>query len=66
MLCCIMSYSDPKGLYFKTTLAFSIHWRSPNSSHSIGYFFLNVGAFSGRIGLPPAVMGWATSCDDGP
>ena len=25
-----------------------------------------VGAFSGRIGLPPAVMGWAASCDDGP
>ena len=21
-----------------------------------------VGAFSGRIGLPPAVMGWAASC----
>ena len=27
---------------------------------------INVGAFSGRIGLPPAVMGWATSCDDRP
>ena len=28
---------------------------------------LNIaGAFSGRIGLPPAVMGWAASCDDGP
>ena len=26
----------------------------------------SVGAFSGRIGLPPAVMGWAASCDDGP
>ena len=25
-----------------------------------------VGAFSGRIGLPPAVMGWAASCDDRP
>ena len=25
-----------------------------------------VGAFSGRIGLPPAVMGWAASWDDGP
>ena len=25
-----------------------------------------VGAFSCRIGLPPAVMGWAASCDDGP
>ena len=25
-----------------------------------------VGAFSVRIGLPPAVMGWAASCDDGP
>ena len=25
-----------------------------------------VGAFSGRIGLPPAVMGWAASCGDGP
>ena len=25
-----------------------------------------VGAFSGRIGLPPAVMGWAASRDDGP
>ena len=24
-----------------------------------------VGAFSGRIGLPPAVMGWAASCDSG-
>ena len=24
-----------------------------------------VGAFFGRIGLPPAVMGCATSCDDG-
>ena len=23
-------------------------------------------AFSGRIGLPPAVMGWAASCNDGP
>ena len=26
----------------------------------------NVGAFSGRIRLPPAVMGWAASCDGGP
>ena len=26
----------------------------------------NVGAFFGRIGLPPAVMGWATSCDNRP
>ena len=26
----------------------------------------NVRAFFGKIGLPPAVMGWATSCDDGP
>ena len=26
----------------------------------------NVGAFFGRIGLPPAVMGWAASCDDRP
>ena len=25
-----------------------------------------VGAFFGRIGLPPAIMGWAASCDDGP
>ena len=25
-----------------------------------------VGAFFGRIGLPPVVMGWAASCDDGP
>ena len=25
-----------------------------------------VGAFSGRIGLSPAVIGWAASCDDGP
>ena len=25
-----------------------------------------VGAFSGRIGLPPAVTGWAASCGDGP
>ena len=25
-----------------------------------------MGAFSGRIGLPPAAMGWAASCDDGP
>ena len=24
------------------------------------------GAFSGRIGLPPAVTGWAASCDGGP
>ena len=23
-------------------------------------------AFFGGIGLPPAVMGWAASCDDGP
>ena len=34
-------------------------------------FFVNdlyvvVGAFSGRIGLPPAVTGWAASHDDGP
>ena len=29
-------------------------------------FCNGVGAFSGRIGLPPAVMGWAASCDDGP
>ena len=27
---------------------------------------IGVGAFSGRIGLPPAVMGWAASCYDGP
>ena len=27
---------------------------------------LIVGAFSGRIGLPPAVTGWAASCDGGP
>ena len=25
-----------------------------------------VGAVSGRIGLPPAIMGWAASCGDGP
>ena len=25
-----------------------------------------VGAFFGRIRLPPAVMGWAVSCDDEP
>ena len=25
-----------------------------------------VGAFFGRIVLPPAVMGWAASCDDRP
>ena len=25
-----------------------------------------VGAFFDRIGLPPAVMGWAASCDDRP
>ena len=25
-----------------------------------------VGAFSGWIGLPPAVTGWAASCDGGP
>ena len=25
-----------------------------------------VGAFSVRIGLPPAVTGWAASCDGGP
>ena len=25
-----------------------------------------VGAFSGKIGLPPAVTGWAASCGDGP
>ena len=25
-----------------------------------------VGAFSGRIGLTPAVTGWAASCDGGP
>ena len=25
-----------------------------------------VGAFFGGIGLSPAVMGWATSCDDRP
>ena len=30
------------------------------------YYKLVVGAFSGRIGLPPAVMGWAASCNDGP
>ena len=24
-----------------------------------------MGAFSGRIGLPPAVMGWAASCGNG-
>ena len=27
---------------------------------------LSVGAFSDRIGLPPAVTGWAVSCDGGP
>ena len=27
---------------------------------------LSVGAFSGKIGLPPAVTGWAASCGDGP
>ena len=27
---------------------------------------VSVGAFCGGIGLPPAVMGWAASCDDGP
>ena len=25
-----------------------------------------MGAFSDRIGLPPAVTGWAASCDGGP
>ena len=28
--------------------------------------FQSVGAFVGKIGLSPAVMGWAASCDDGP
>ena len=28
--------------------------------------YIYVGAFSGRIGLPPAVTGWAASCGDGP
>ena len=27
---------------------------------------VSVGAFFGGIGLPPAVMGWAASCDDRP
>ena len=27
---------------------------------------VSVGAFFGRIELPPAVMGWAASYDDGP
>ena len=27
---------------------------------------MSVGAFSDRIGLPPAVTGWAASCDGGP
>ena len=27
---------------------------------------VGVGAFSVRIGLPPAVPGWAASCDGGP
>ena len=30
------------------------------------YLLHTVGAFSGRIGLPPVVMGWAASCDGGP
>ena len=33
---------------------------------AMGLQGLFVGAFSSRIGLPPAVMGWAASCDDGP
>ena len=36
-----------------------------NESNSLTHYIL-VGAFSGRIGLPPAIMGWADSCDDGP
>ena len=34
--------------------------------HEIFVFVVIVGASSGRIGLPPAVMGWATSYDGGP
>ena len=30
------------------------------------YIYISIGAFFGRIGLSPAVMGWAASCDDGP
>ena len=30
------------------------------------FFLLIVGAFSDKIGLPPAVTGWAASCDGGP
>ena len=29
-------------------------------------FLSTVRAFSDRIGLPPAVTGWAASCDGGP
>ena len=33
---------------------------------SSGSCLIAVGAFFGRIGLPPAVMGWAASRDNGP
>ena len=39
------------------------HLHPPNSTH---LFLPPVGAFFDRIGLPPAVMGWAASCDGGP
>ena len=48
----------------KETQEFMENWRRGQNrgNHSEAC----VGAFSGRIGLPPAVMGWAASCDDGP
>ena len=41
------------------------------STHEIQYLILilkyeSVGAFSDRIGLPPAITGWAASYDGGP
>ena len=37
------------------------HSLQPNTTR-----LLSVGTFFGGIGLPPTVMGWATSCENGP
>ena len=61
----IVNCSYPKTLLFIQTyqyllILFYLMW------FSIFILLYVVGAFFGRIRLPPAVMGWAASCDDRP
>ena len=54
----LVKFRDQNSIYF------TLNYNMITNTHICNKPFVR--AFSGRIGLPPAVMGWAVSCDDGP